>query len=80
MVPCGRESRPTISALASGSFDLGRRESAPCAAMCCCTRPSAACMAAAKETKVIPIALCRCATPRRRASMLSTLNFRPAES
>eukprot|EP00965_Chrysotila_dentata_P231758 6198549-Pleurochrysis_carterae.AAC.5 len=42
-VPCGKESRATISARLSGSFDFGRRASAPCAAMCCCTRPSAAC-------------------------------------
>eukprot|EP00965_Chrysotila_dentata_P103429 3413659-Pleurochrysis_carterae.AAC.1 len=48
--------------------------------MCCWTRPSAACIAAARDTKVMPIALCRRATPLMRVSILSTLYRRPAVS
>eukprot|EP00965_Chrysotila_dentata_P035061 1166841-Pleurochrysis_carterae.AAC.1 len=50
-VPYGRESMATISARVRGSFDWGSSESAPCVRMCCCTRPSAACMAADRDTK-----------------------------
>ena len=74
LVPSGSASTASISAVSSGSLDLGCSESVPWTSICSWISPSAAMTTRVRDTKVMPTAAWRRATPRSRAIMLLTLH------